>query len=257
MVKIIHYCWFGGNPKSELILKCIESWKKYCPDYKIIEWNEDNFDINCCEYVKEAYEAKKWAFVSDYCRFHVLYNQGGIYLDTDVELIKNLDGLSDCFVGFESNHRVASGLIRAANKGDRICKLMLESYSNDHFLNPDGSYNLMTVCDRETEILSNLGLKKNNSLQVVCNTTIYPKDYFCPYDFSTCQTNITNNTRSIHLYAGTWYSPQEDFAQKLRKKLNRFIPNSIAAKIAYVIALLKFKGFIKTLRIILKKIKKR
>ena len=84
MVKVIHYCWFGGNPKSELILKCIDSWKKICPDYKIIEWNEDNFDVNCCLYVKEAYTAKKWAFVSDYCRFHVLYHYGGIYLDTDL-----------------------------------------------------------------------------------------------------------------------------------------------------------------------------
>ena len=114
MSKTIHYCWFGKNPKSKLILKCIDSWRKCCPDYEIKEWNEENFDINCCDYVREAYEAKKWAFVSDYCRFYVLYNYGGIYLDTDVELLKSLDVLSKNFVGFENQNRVNSGLIRGA-----------------------------------------------------------------------------------------------------------------------------------------------
>lgn len=178
MIKVIHYCWFGKNPKPDIVLKCIESWKNYCPDYTIVEWNESNFDVNCCNYVSEAYTAKKWAFVSDYCRFYVLYHQGGIYLDTDVELIKALDGLTDCFVGFESNERVASGLIRAAQKGDKICQLMLQSYENDCFLCSDGSYNLMTVCERETTILCKLGLKKDNTLQVISGTTIYPVDFF-------------------------------------------------------------------------------
>ena len=140
--KTIHYCWFGKNPKSKLILKCIDSWRKHCPDYEIKEWNEENFDVNCCDYVREAYEAKKWAFVSDYCRFYVLYNYGGIYLDTDVELLKPLDILSEDFVGFENQNRVNSGLIRGAVSKDLICKLMLDSYANDHFLKQDGSYNL-------------------------------------------------------------------------------------------------------------------
>ena len=255
MVKVIHYCWFGGNPKSELILKCIDSWKKICPDYKIIEWNEDNFDVNCCLYVKEAYTAKKWAFVSDYCRFHVLYHYGGIYLDTDVELIKNIDDLGDCFVGFESNDRVASGLIRAAQKNDEICRLMLESYTQDHFLNPDNSFNLTTVCERETQILCEHGMKKNNSLQIICGTTIYPKDYFCPYNFSTCKTVITKNTRSIHLYAGSWYSPQEEYTQRKRKQINKVLPNAIASRIAYTMALLKYQGWKKTMVLFIRKVK--
>ena len=101
--KIIHYCWFGGNPLPELAIKCIESWKKYLPDYEIKEWNESNFDINCCAYVREAYEAKKWAFVSDYARFWILYQHGGLYFDTDVELIKSIDDLivKGAFMGCE------------------------------------------------------------------------------------------------------------------------------------------------------------
>ena len=132
--KIIHYCWFGKNPLPDLANKCIATWKKYCPDYKIIGWNETNFDVECCDYVRESYQAKKWAFVSDYCRFWVLYNYGGIYLDTDVELIKSIDNLPDTFVGFENQTTCNSGLIRGALPNDEICRLMLESYYNDKFI---------------------------------------------------------------------------------------------------------------------------
>ncbi len=219
MIKTIHYCWFGRNPKPALIKKCIESWKKYCPDYEIIEWNEDNFDVNCCDYVREAYEAKKWAFVSDYCRFFVLYHQGGIYLDTDVELLKSLDNLGGSFVGFETKKEVNSGLIRGAEKGDKICKLMLDSYHTDHFRNKNGMLNLMTVCTRETEILCQFGLQKNNQLQSIQDTVIYPTEYFNPTDRETGKIHITNSTVSIHHYAGSW----ESKTSMLRGKVYRFI----------------------------------
>jgi len=229
--KIIHYCWFGKNPKPKLILKCIESWKRFCPDYEIKEWNEDNFDINCCDYIKEAYEAKKWAFVSDYCRFHVLYNQGGVYLDTDVELIKPIDDLGDCFVGFEDGIRVASGLIRAAAPGDLICKLMLESYSKSHFRKEDGALDLLTVCDRETSILCSLGMKSDDSFQIIENTRIYPSDYFNPTDMSTGKVSITANTISIHHYASSWVSKSERLRGRIAKLFYRVLGQKKADKV--------------------------
>ncbi len=241
--KIIHYCWFGGNPLSETIQKCIESWKKFCPDYQIIRWDESNFDINCCDYAKEAYEAKKWAFVSDFCRFLVLEKQGGIYLDTDVEIIKPIDELLDCsFVGFEGKSVVASGLIRGVAPNDKICSLMLESYRNDRFILDDGSYNLKTVCDRETEIFQDFGLKRNGTMQTVCDTRVFPSEYFCPLDNVTWQLNITENTYTIHHYDSSWISDEKKYAKEFRKRHKR-IPRFMALHISGFVAAWKFRGF--------------
>lgn len=215
MIKKLHYCWFGGNKKTKIIKKCIESWKKYCPDYEIIEWNENNFDVHCCQYVEEAYKAKKWAFVSDYCRFFVLYNYGGIYLDTDVEMIKSLYGLPNSFVGFEKIDMCNSGLIRGALKNDNICRLMLESYRQDKFMLEDGSFNLKTVCERETELLECFGLKRNGELQEVAGTTVFPKEYFCGKDVETMKLFITKNTYTIHHYAGSWLSSKRKIVKKM------------------------------------------
>lgn len=228
MKKTIHYCWFGRNPKPALIKKCIESWKKYCPDYEIIEWNEDNFDVNCCDYVREAYEAKKWAFVSDYCRFYVLYHQGGIYLDTDVELIKSIDNLGEAFVGFENADHVNSGLIRGAESGDIICKEMLDSYHSDHFKNADGTLNLITVCTRETDILCKHGLKRNNQYQIIENTAVYPTEYFNPIDFETGRFHTTSKTISLHHYAASWESKKS----RLRGKIFQFISRCFGRRTA-------------------------
>lgn len=230
-MKIIHYCWFGRNPKPALITKCIESWKKYCPDYDIIEWNEDNFDVNCCDYVREAYEAKKWAFVSDYCRFYVLYHNGGIYMDTDVELLKSLNDLGSTFVGFETSDHCNSGLVRGAEKGDKVCKLMLNSYHEDHFKKEDGQLNLMTVCERETDILSKYGLKKNNTLQSILGTIIYPTEYFNPIDFETGKFHTTKNSVSIHHYAASWESKKSLFRRNVYRIINRCFGKKVAKKI--------------------------
>ena len=233
--KTIHYCWFGKNPKPKLIIKCIESWKKQCPDYEIKEWNEDNFDINCCDYVREAYEARKWAFVSDYCRFFVLYHYGGIYLDTDVELLKPLDNLNKNFVGFECQNRVNSGLIRGAVAGDLICQLMLESYSKCHFLKEDGTLDLSTVCDRETNILCSHGMKPNNTLQTIEGTTIYPSEYFNPMDLETGKIMPTNKTVSTHHYAASWVSKNDRMRGKIAKWFYKTFGTDKAAKIRKVL----------------------
>ena len=207
MNKTIHYCWFGGAEKSEIIKKCIASWKKFCPDYEIIEWNESNFNVELCRYAKEAYAAGKWAFVSDYCRFFVLYNYGGIYLDTDVEILKPISDLPVTFVGFERETEVASGLIRGAEKGDEICREMLNSYEKDAFLLENGEYNVCTVCERETNILKEHGLVLNGEKQVVAGTTVFPTEYFNPKGGDYGKEKITENTYTIHHYAASWKSP--------------------------------------------------
>ena len=133
--KVIHYCWFGGNTKNEMVLKCMESWKKYCPDYKVVEWNEDNFDVNMCRFTKEAYESKKWAFVSDVARLHILYNYGGVYLDTDIELKENIDEWLqyDGWFAFQYDNTIATGLGCASIKKNKIVKLLLDDYKNRRF----------------------------------------------------------------------------------------------------------------------------
>ena len=240
--KKLNYCWFGGNPLPELAQKCIASWKKYCPDYEIIEWNESNFDIHCCKYVEEAYNAKKWAFVSDYCRFWVLYNFGGIYMDTDVEVIKPLDDLPDNFVGFENKTTCNSGLIRGALSQDKICELMLESYGKDKFLLDNNELNLKTVCARETEILCEYGLVLNGEKQTILETTVFPADYFCPKDFETKEINITRNTLTIHHFDSSWWTEEDYYKEKLTKRYNKFFPKKFAARLAYFMAIKKYQG---------------
>lgn len=229
--KKIHYCWFGGAPFPEIVIKCMESWKKFCPDYKIVEWNESNFNIHCCKYVEEAYNAKKWAFVSDYCRFFVLYNYGGVYLDTDVELIKTIDDLPENFVGLEDKETCNSGLIRGAQKGDMICEKMLKSYNDDAFILEDGSLNLKTVCERETDILKLYGLKGNGCMQNVCGTTVFPKDYFSPKDYVTQKVHITERTYSIHHYAYSWQGEKENISSKIYRCLYKIFGAKFANKV--------------------------
>ena len=255
-IKKIHYCWFGGNPLSDIIQKCIASWKKECPDYEIIEWNETNFDVRCCQYIEEAYNNKKWAFVSDYARFKILYENGGIYVDTDVELIKGISNLPQSFVGFESNKLVNSGLIRGAEIGDTICRRMIESYHSDRFVLDDGSLNTKTVCERETEILQEYGLKLNGELQSVAETTVFPTEYFCPKDFLTEELNITEKTYSIHHYDASWYSEEDKYTLRLRKKIQKILPSRMAKIIARIIAIIKFRGIKSVFREIVKRLKK-
>ena len=184
MNKTIHYFWFGGNPKSKLIEKCIASWRKYFPDFEIKEWNEDNFDVRQNKYISQAYDAKKYAFVSDFARFKVLYDEGGLYFDTDVEAVRSFYELfeSEAFSGFETEKHINPGLVLWAKEpGNEIIKQMLDSYENDAFVNSDGTNNDATVCVRFTDILENYGIKPDDGTVQTCGSfTLYPREYFCP-----------------------------------------------------------------------------
>lgn len=204
--KIIHYCWFGGNPKSELILRCISSWKKYMPEYEIKEWNEQNYDVNKADFIREAYEAKKWAFVSDFARFDVINQYGGIYFDTDVELLKPIPHeilRHHSFTGFEYAGSVNPGLVYADVPGGAVTKSILSKYNSMHFCK-DKNGNYITVNMVVTDILETDGLKRNNSFQIVNDLAIYPSSVFCGFDQDVKEIAIQGDTISVHHYAGTW-----------------------------------------------------
>jgi hypothetical protein len=239
--KIIHYCWFGGNPLPELALKCVASWKKYFPDYEIKEWNESNYSVHKIPYISEAYTAKKYAFVSDYARFDILYTYGGIYFDTDVEVIRPFDDIlrNGGFMGLEEAGITAAGLGVGCNAGLGVGYQILEFYATMHFLNSDGSYNLHTVVEYVTAILKKHGLKSENTIQSVAGLIIYPTDYFCPKSFKTGKTIITKNTYSIHHYDGTWVPSIDAKYINIRYRIYKiFGTNSfsrIVVKLIYVI----------------------
>ena len=205
--KVIHYCWFGGNPLPELAKKCIESWKKYCPDYEIRRWDESNFDINCCDYVRKAYQEKMWAFVSDYARFKILFENGGVYFDTDVELLKPIDDIvkKSAFMGLEEASEVCvnSGLGLGANKGLSLFQEILDSYHHSHFeKNETGAYE--TVVTRVTNIILKHGDIYPDKVTEIAGITIYPPEYFCPLNYYTGEMKLTDNSHAIHHYMATW-----------------------------------------------------
>ena len=206
--KVIHYCWFGKGKMPKLAKKCIKSWKKYCPDYEIVCHTEDNFDLGQNRYLNEAYKAGKWAFVSDYARLKIIYDNGGIYLDTDVELIKPIDDLllTKGFMGFDEKGIVATGLGFGAEKGNEIVSEFLKDYDNIPFVLPDGSYDLTPCPDRNTEALKRLGMDIKNKDQTFMDITFLPDEYLCPMNYYTGKKTITENTYSIHHYSASWTS---------------------------------------------------
>jgi len=206
--KVIHYCWFGGGKLPRLAEKCIESWKKFCPDFEIVCHNEQNFDINQNRYAREAYEAGKWAFVSDYVRLKVLYDEGGIYFDTDVELIKPIDTLvaQHGFMGFERDGVISTGLGFACEKGNEAVGHILSDYNEIPFKNPDGTYDMTPCPDRNTAKLKSLGMNVDVKNQVFMGIHFFPEEYFCPMDYYTGRKKITPNTYSIHHYSASWTS---------------------------------------------------
>lgn len=217
--KVIHYCWFGEKPLPEYAVKCINSWKKYCEGYEIIEWNENNFDIHCTQYTEEAFNQKRWAFVSDYARLFIIYNEGGIYFDTDVELIKNIDDLrtSQAFFAQEIGGMVATGLGFGAEKGNSIIKLMMDEYVKAIFVLDTGELDLLPCPVRNTKALFELGYQKSGKTQTVMNAIIYAAEYFCPYNYIKNKLDITCNTYSIHHYEGSW-----DYSAEIRDKYKIF-----------------------------------
>ena len=220
--QIIHYCWFGHNQKPEEVEKCIDSWRKFFPGWEIKEWNESNYDINKVDYMKEAYGLKKWAFVSDYARFDVLYEYGGIYVDVDVEFVKPLpqEFLEYTgFCGFEYTGAIAPGLIFGIEKENVLLKEILDSFKEDHFeISPNGVYKTINL--RVTEKLEEIGLVKNNEFQNVQGIRVFPSEYFCGYNTDIREPEITDKTICWHHYLGSWLTPSLKMkCQNLLKKV--------------------------------------
>ena len=217
--KKIHYCWFGRGEKPKLAKKCLASWRKYCPDYEIIEWNEDNFDVYMNGYTKMCYEEKLYAFLSDYVRLLVVSEHGGLYFDTDVELTKSPDELleSNGFFGFENSEYVNTGLGFGSIAHGVVVEAMLKEYLS--LL--DGTKGTIGCPRLNTKALVSLGLVQNGMMQNVQNSIIYPVQVFNPYDSATGRLNKSCQTISIHWYAATWMSKWQKMRSMITKPLHR------------------------------------
>ena len=224
--KIIHYCWFGGAPKPESVLRCIDSWRKKCPDFEIREWTEKDIDVNQNAYTKEAYEAKAWGFVPDYLRLWIVYHYGGVYLDTDVQVVKDLTPLLNnrAFVGIErdSRNHVALGLGFGAEPGNDFIFKHMKMYEDLHFILSDGSYNRTPSPQYTTQLLRQLGYdQERGGRQELADLMIYSEDYFCPKSYATGTTRKSRNTYSIHHYDASWYTEDERIQWKKSQTIAR------------------------------------
>lgn len=248
--KIIHYCWFGNNPMPKLLKKCMKSWKKYCPEYEIIEWNESNFNIeNAPQYIKDAYAAKKWAFVADYARLWIIFHYGGIYLDTDVELLKSLDPLLiyDGFFGCESQDpkKVATGLGFGAIKGLGILSDLMRSYDTQKFIIPNlEKREFVPNTWINWPVFESYGVERSDTIQIIDqNIAIFPGEYFDPMiSYLRDEINITENTYSIHHYTMTWDDNHEKKIRQMRIEKHVVIPMKLFLK---KILGVRLTGFIK------------
>ena len=244
--KIIHYCWFGGKPLPKLARRCKKSWEKFFPDYEIKEWNETNFDVNAIPYTKYCYEHRLWAYLSDFVRLFVVEREGGLYFDTDVEVIKPMDDIiaKGAFMGWElpnsdGKSSVAPGLCLGSEKGDPLYKEILDKFASMSFWNSEGKRNTYSMVPMVTDLLIDHGLKHDGTMQKVDGTTIYPSDYFCPMDPTTGIVEKTPNTVSIHWYDSSWMN-QDTICFKLhllKNSLNRLL----GKKFAKIVGNLKLK----------------
>lgn len=219
--KTIHYCWFGRGKKTKLTQECIASWKKYCPDYEIVEWNEDNFDIHMNKYTQMCYEQKKYAFLSDYTRLKVIAEYGGIYFDTDVELRRPLGELlvHPAFFGFEDLTHINTGIGFGAEIGNPAVETMLQEY--DDLL--QGDRGVIGCPLLNTQALMRIGLHADGKMQDLGVAMIYPPEYFNPYDDPMGILNLTVNTYSIHWYSKSWMSKKSVLRSKLTRPLHRLL----------------------------------
>lgn len=235
--RIIHYCWFGRSEKPEIVKKCIQSWKNILTDYEIIEWNEDNFDINSNKYVKEAYENKKYAFVSDYVRVKALYDMGGIYLDTDVEVYKPLDKflVKESFWGFEEKNYIATSTI-GARSGNKLIKQFLDFYEGKSYTEMAKDIETSTNVQIVTRIFKEIGFKMNGERQSIDNIgTIYPQEYFSPYDYINYYDKKTDKTYTMHHFYKSWISPKDKIRSNIKKVLSKVIGGRNIAKIRGIV----------------------
>lgn len=223
--KIIHYCWFGRGEKPELAKKCIASWRKSCPDFEIREWNEGNCDYLSIPFMAEAYAAKKYAFVSDVMRLIVLEQYGGVYFDTDVEVLRDISPLLDDegFIGFENDQFVNSGQVMAAKAHHPVIQAMIEEYKKLHFANADGTATPVGCPRLNTDVMEQFGLIRNGREQVVAGIHVYPADYFNPVDSTTGKLTKTENTYSIHWYSMSWLPKRVQMKAKMGRILRRVL----------------------------------
>lgn len=251
--KIIHYCWFGDNPLSETAIKCIESWRKYCSEYEIKEWNENNYNVNTILYTSQAYKAKKYAFVSDYARFDILYRYGGVYFDTDVEVLKPIDEIIEkgAFFGTERRGSVNAGLGMAAPAHNTLYAEILDSYKKSNFIKSNGNMDLTTIVERVSAILEKYGLTKDDTIQTVKDITVYPIDYFNPKDIMTGVITVTSHTYTIHHFDASWTIPLRKKYIKYCKTLIPIIGSTMTyiilspMRVRCVIQEVGFRGLIK------------
>lgn len=224
--KMIHYCWFGPEPIPEIVFKCVESWKKYCPDFEIYLWNETNYDINKCDYVREAYKAKQWAFVSDYARFDILNTYGGIYFDGDVELIAPITPafVNAPFMAIEKNSAkehslVNTGLGICVEPNNPIVQAVLDYYNQQHFV----ATKKITDCETSSKIMTTVlklnGFVLRDTIQIINGICIYPSDFFCPMDVATGETQFTKNTIGLHHSLASWLPEREKRAAQITQKV--------------------------------------
>ena len=244
--KVIHLIWFGGNPYSDVVKKCIESWATFCPDYPVKVWNENNFDINCNDYVKEAYAAKKWAFVSDFVRLYALYNEGGVYIDSDVELLKGIDDILEdrhVVTGYSSSNWIPTGFM-AAEKGNVWIKELLDYYENRHFVNEDGSYDMKVNNVIITELSQErFGFVAGDMAIKRGNVSLFPQEYFHPFPrraFDYTKTDpekakkyfcTTKDTYCIHYGTATWVDNRNTAMYKLKHFVRLVTPRKITEKL--------------------------
>jgi len=224
MVKTLHFFWFGGAEKPRLVQKCIESWYKYLPDFEIKQWDESNFDVAQTAFTQGAWEAKKYAFVSDAARFIVLYRYGGLYFDTDVELIKPLGEIleNDAFAAMENSEYASPGLVLwSKEKENPVIGEVMELYQSSSFVLPDGTFNMLTVSKYFTGVLEKYGFVKEDKLQHCGSFTIYPKECFCPYDDLTGTLHVTENTYAIHWFAKSWMKKSQIARNRVTRILHR------------------------------------
>lgn len=222
--KIIHYCWFGGNPLPENVKNFIATWKKYCPDYEIKEWNESNFDIHSLPYVEEAYQNRKWAFVSDVARLNALVTAGGIYMDTDVEVVRSLDELlkDDAFLGFEGTQYIATNMM-GCKAHHSFFQQFLDSYKTRKFVREDGSLDMTTNVEEITKLLQQeLHLQMDGTEQMAGDIHVYPTDRFSPYDYINGKIKRTNNTYTIHWFDKSWIK-QNTIRTKIAQWYHRIV----------------------------------
>lgn len=218
--KKIHYCWFGGNPLPEEYIGYMESWRKFFPDYIIKKWNESNFDVHCCRYVEEAYNAKKWAFVSDYARFSALYQEGGIYFDTDIEVIKSFDDIIDCnaFFGFSSPNSLTLPVFGSDCK-QNCFKDILDYYNSRSFVKEDGSFDTTTIEITAKKILvEKYNLQMDGQYQELTDgIKVYSKEYFYSTDWRTGIIEENPDLHIIHYAEASWLS-DDDRANTIRRR---------------------------------------